>query len=140
MIIMITILLENLVSLYLMWWTRMGPLTRLLDCTGETWNDYLRLKNLCWRIYVCLTCGNKSWNVSGLDQFEARKKLWSELEETGLAVKKESHTLRVPRSQRGGEVRTYYLYMYPSKFQGFKFWWKASSTGNFMSWCLFPCR
>lgn len=41
---------------------------------------------------------------SGLDRFEARKKLWSDLEETGLAVKKEAYTLRVPRSQRGGEV------------------------------------
>ncbi|MED6157828.1 hypothetical protein PIB30_027086 [Stylosanthes scabra] len=41
---------------------------------------------------------------SGLDRFEAGKKLWAELEETGLAVKKEPHTSRVPRSQRGGEV------------------------------------
>ncbi|MCD7460644.1 hypothetical protein HAX54_044041 [Datura stramonium] len=41
--------------------------------------------------------------LSGLDRFEARKKLWSDLEETGLAVKKEAHTSRVPRSQRGGE-------------------------------------
>lgn len=56
-----------------------------------------------------LTYGNNSWNFSGLDRFEAREKLWSELEETGLAVKKEPHTLRVPRSQRGGEVRKYCL-------------------------------
>ncbi|GJT02690.1 valine--tRNA ligase, chloroplastic/mitochondrial 2 isoform X1 [Tanacetum coccineum] len=41
---------------------------------------------------------------NGLDRFEARKKLWAELEETGLAVKKEAHTSRVPRSQRGGEI------------------------------------
>ncbi|CAL9088477.1 unnamed protein product [Musa textilis] len=40
----------------------------------------------------------------GLDRFEVRKKVWSDLEEVGLAVKKESHVLRVPRSQRGGEV------------------------------------
>ncbi|KFK22614.1 hypothetical protein AALP_AAs74870U000100, partial [Arabis alpina] len=40
----------------------------------------------------------------GLDRFKAREKLWADLEETGLAVKKEPHTLRVPRSQRGGEV------------------------------------
>ncbi|XP_042388105.1 valine--tRNA ligase, chloroplastic/mitochondrial 2 [Zingiber officinale] len=40
----------------------------------------------------------------GLDRFEARKKVWSDLEETDLAVKKEPHVLRVPRSQRGGEV------------------------------------
>lgn len=60
---------------------------------------------------ICLTNGNDSWNVSGLDRFEARKKLWSDLEETGLAVKKEPHTLRVPRSQRGGEVRKYEFHM-----------------------------
>ncbi|XP_042396334.1 valine--tRNA ligase, chloroplastic/mitochondrial 2-like [Zingiber officinale] len=40
----------------------------------------------------------------GLDRFEARKKVWSDLEETDLAVKKEPHVLRVPRSQCGGEV------------------------------------
>ncbi|KAJ8513055.1 hypothetical protein OPV22_003489 [Ensete ventricosum] len=40
----------------------------------------------------------------GLDRFEVRNKVWSDLEEVGLAVKKESHVLRVPRSQRGGEV------------------------------------
>ena len=48
---------------------------------------------------------NGTCNISGFDRFEARKKLWLDLEETGLAVKKEPHTLRVPRSQRGGEVR-----------------------------------
>lgn len=49
--------------------------------------------------------GIDTYDNSGLDRFEARKKLWAELEETGLAVKQEAHTLRVPRSQRGGEVR-----------------------------------
>ncbi|PWA69004.1 aminoacyl-tRNA ligase [Artemisia annua] len=45
---------------------------------------------------------------SGLDRFEARKELRAELEETGLAVKKEAHTSRVPRSQRGiGTMFTY---------------------------------
>ena len=41
---------------------------------------------------------------SGMDRFEAREKLWSDLVETKLAVKKEPYMLRVPRSQRGGEV------------------------------------
>ncbi|KAF3772385.1 3-isopropylmalate dehydrogenase [Nymphaea thermarum] len=36
--------------------------------------------------------------------FPACKKLWADLEEAGLAVKKESSTSRVPRSERGGEV------------------------------------
>ncbi|KAJ7531224.1 hypothetical protein O6H91_14G037100 [Diphasiastrum complanatum] len=41
---------------------------------------------------------------SGLDRFVARNKLWADLEEAGLAIKTEPHTLRIPRSQRGGEV------------------------------------
>ena len=45
---------------------------------------------------------------NGLDHFEARKELWAELEETGLAVKKQAHESRVPRSQRGiGTMFTY---------------------------------
>lgn len=47
---------------------------------------------------------NIHYVFSGLDRFEVREKLWADLEETGLAVKKEPYTLRVPRSQRGGEV------------------------------------
>ncbi|MCO5591983.1 hypothetical protein L7F22_045976 [Adiantum nelumboides] len=41
---------------------------------------------------------------SGLDRFEARKKLWADLEAAGLAIKIEPYTLNVPRSQRGGEI------------------------------------
>ncbi|GBF93255.1 valyl-tRNA synthetase [Raphidocelis subcapitata] len=41
---------------------------------------------------------------AGLDRFDARRKLWSDMEAAGLAIKKEDYTLRVPRSQRGGEV------------------------------------
>ncbi|KAI5065077.1 hypothetical protein GOP47_0019772 [Adiantum capillus-veneris] len=43
-------------------------------------------------------------NYSGLDRFEARKKLWEDLEAAGLAIKIEPYTLNVPRSQRGGEI------------------------------------
>lgn len=42
--------------------------------------------------------------LSGLDRFVARTKLWEDLEKSGLALKAEPYTLRVPRSQRGGEV------------------------------------
>lgn len=42
--------------------------------------------------------------LSGLDRFVARAKLWEDLEKSGLAIKAEPYTLRVPRSQRGGEV------------------------------------
>ncbi|MFN2123678.1 MAG: valine--tRNA ligase [Candidatus Promineifilaceae bacterium] len=41
---------------------------------------------------------------SGLDRFEARQKLWADMEEAGLTIKTEAHTLSVPRSQRGGEI------------------------------------
>ncbi|KAK6127768.1 hypothetical protein DH2020_038477 [Rehmannia glutinosa] len=74
---------------------------------GHDHNDYLLARKLGLPI---LNVMNKDGTLNevaglycGLDRFEARKKLWSELEETGLAVKKEAHTLRVPRSQRGGE-------------------------------------
>ncbi|KAL2457288.1 aminoacyl-tRNA ligase [Forsythia ovata] len=75
---------------------------------GHDHNDYLLARKLGLPI---LTVMNKDGTLNevaglycGLDRFEARKKLWSDLEETGLAVKKEAHTLRVPRSQRGGEI------------------------------------
>ena len=41
---------------------------------------------------------------AGLERFEARKKLWSDMEAAGLTLKTEPYTLNVPRSQRGGEV------------------------------------
>ncbi|MDX1615901.1 MAG: valine--tRNA ligase [Candidatus Promineifilaceae bacterium] len=40
----------------------------------------------------------------GLDRFECRARLWSDMEAAGLTEKKEPHQLKVPRSQRGGEV------------------------------------
>eukprot|EP00850_Spirogloea_muscicola_P001167 SM000004S15037 [mRNA] locus=s4:974460:982270:+ [translate_table: standard] len=40
----------------------------------------------------------------GMDRFEARKKIWQDLEAEGLAIKAEPYNARVPRSQRGGEV------------------------------------
>ncbi|XP_062165991.1 valine--tRNA ligase, chloroplastic/mitochondrial 2 isoform X4 [Alnus glutinosa] len=75
---------------------------------GHDHNDYLLARKLGLPI---LNVMNKDGTLNevaglfcGLDRFEARKKLWADLEETGLAVKKEPHTLRVPRSQRGGEI------------------------------------
>lgn len=75
---------------------------------GHDHNDYLLARKLGLPI---LNIMNKDGTLNevaglfcGLDRFEARKKLWADLEETGLAVKKEPHTLRVPRSQRGGEI------------------------------------
>lgn len=109
MIIMITILQKSLVFQYWMSWTRMGHLTRLRDCTGKWCITFVKSLSMRRKVFIFWTlfvifC---MWNLlscSGLDRFEARKKLWADLEDTGLAVKKEPHTLRVPRSQRGGEV------------------------------------
>jgi valyl-tRNA synthetase len=41
---------------------------------------------------------------AGLDRFVAREKLWADMEAAGLTIKRENHTLSVPRSQRGGEI------------------------------------
>ncbi|XP_058722633.1 valine--tRNA ligase, chloroplastic/mitochondrial 2 isoform X1 [Vicia villosa] len=75
---------------------------------GHDHNDYLLARKLGLPILNVMnkdgTLNEVAGMYSGLDRFEARKKLWTELEETGLAVKKEPHTLRVPRSQRGGEI------------------------------------
>ncbi|XP_031257915.1 valine--tRNA ligase, chloroplastic/mitochondrial 2 isoform X1 [Pistacia vera] len=75
---------------------------------GHDHSDYLLARKLGLPILNVMnkdgTLNDVAGLYCGLDRFEARKKLWSELEETGLAVKKVPHTLRVPRSQRGGEV------------------------------------
>jgi valyl-tRNA synthetase len=41
---------------------------------------------------------------AGLDRFEARKKLWADMQAAGLVIREEPYTLNVPRSQRGGEI------------------------------------
>jgi valyl-tRNA synthetase len=43
-------------------------------------------------------------DYNGLDRFDARAKLWEDIEAADLAIKVEPHMQRVPRSQRGGEV------------------------------------
>jgi valyl-tRNA synthetase len=40
----------------------------------------------------------------GLDRYEARKKLWDDMNAAGLVLKEEPYNLTVPRSQRGGEI------------------------------------
>lgn len=41
---------------------------------------------------------------AGLDRFEARKKLWEDMDAAGLTLKVEDIIHTVPRSQRGGEI------------------------------------
>ena len=43
-------------------------------------------------------------SYNGLDRFDARDKLWKDMEGESLTIKVDPHTQRVPRSQRGGEV------------------------------------
>ncbi len=40
----------------------------------------------------------------GLDRFEARKKLWADMEAAGLTIKVDPYLRNTPRSQRGGEI------------------------------------
>jgi len=40
----------------------------------------------------------------GLDRFEARQRLWTDMKAAGLVIRTEPYTLNVPRSQRGGEI------------------------------------
>ncbi|KAM7515840.1 hypothetical protein LguiA_005423 [Lonicera macranthoides] len=75
---------------------------------GHDHNDYLLARKLGLPILNVMNKDGTLNEVAGLfcgmDRFAARKKLWADLEETGLAAKKEPYTLRVPRSQRGGEI------------------------------------
>lgn len=41
---------------------------------------------------------------AGLDRFEARKKLWADMEAAGMTIKVEPYRHAVPRAQRGGEI------------------------------------
>jgi valyl-tRNA synthetase len=41
---------------------------------------------------------------AGLDRFEARKKLWADMETAGMTIKVDDHTYIIPRTQRGGEI------------------------------------
>ena len=50
------------------------------------------------------TMNENAGPYAGLDRYECREKLWADMEAAGLAVKTETYTLQVPRSQRGGEV------------------------------------
>ncbi len=41
---------------------------------------------------------------AGQDRFEARRNLWNDMDKAGLVIKEEPYVLKVPRSQRGGEI------------------------------------
>ncbi len=50
------------------------------------------------------TINEEGGPYQGLDRFECRKKLWADMENAGLVIKVEPYLLKVPRSQRGGEI------------------------------------
>ena len=50
------------------------------------------------------TINEQGGAYEGLDRFEARQKLWADMEAAGLVIKVEPYQLKVPRSQRGGEI------------------------------------
>lgn len=50
------------------------------------------------------TLNSNAGKYCGMDRFEARKKLWNDMESAGLVLKTEKYLTRVPRSQRGGEI------------------------------------
>ncbi|WVZ61983.1 hypothetical protein U9M48_011785 [Paspalum notatum var. saurae] len=80
------------------------PILNVMNKDG-TLNDVAGLYRHAFFFFPNTRELNRTFLITvGMDRFEAREKLWSDLVETNLAVKKELYTLRVPRSQRGGEV------------------------------------
>jgi valyl-tRNA synthetase len=41
---------------------------------------------------------------AGMDRVDCRKKIWADMRAAGLVIKEEPYRMRVPRSQRGGEI------------------------------------
>ena len=46
----------------------------------------------------------RAGKYAGMDRFECRERLWSDMDAAGLVIKTEPYVTRIPRSQRGGEV------------------------------------
>lgn len=75
---------------------------------AHDFNDFtLREKHLLEMINILNKDASLNENAGqyvGLDRFDARKKLWADMEAAGLTIKTQPYTTRIPRSQRGGEV------------------------------------
>ena len=50
------------------------------------------------------TINEKGGPYEGLDRFACREKLWADMDAAGLVIKTEPYMMKVPRSQRGGEI------------------------------------
>ena len=46
----------------------------------------------------------RAGKYAGMDRFDCRERLWSDMDAAGLVIKTEPYVTRIPRSQRGGEV------------------------------------
>ncbi len=50
------------------------------------------------------TLNENAGPYSGMERFKARKQIWNDMQEAGLVLKEEPYMMKVPRSQRGGEI------------------------------------
>ena len=50
------------------------------------------------------TLNENAGKYEGMERFKARKAIWADMEEAGLVIKVEPYMMKVPRSQRGGEI------------------------------------
>ncbi len=50
------------------------------------------------------TMNEQAGAYAGLDRFDCRKKLWSDMEAAGMIIEVRDHQMVIPRTQRGGEV------------------------------------
>jgi valyl-tRNA synthetase len=75
---------------------------------GHDFNDYELYKRHNLTIINVLnsdaTMNANAGIYEGLDRFECRKRLWSDMQQAGLTLEIRDHRYVVPRSQRGGEV------------------------------------
>lgn len=75
---------------------------------GHDFNDYelgqrhdLEIINIMNRD---ATLNENAGQYAGLERFEARKKLWADMEAAGMTDEVKPHAMTVPVSQRGGEI------------------------------------
>ncbi|MEO0565585.1 MAG: class I tRNA ligase family protein, partial [Chloroflexota bacterium] len=75
---------------------------------GHDFNDYeIGLRHELDMINIMnpdATLNDNAGSYAGMDRYEARKKLWSDMEAAGLTIEAKPHEMVLPISQRGGEV------------------------------------
>jgi valyl-tRNA synthetase len=75
---------------------------------GHDFNDYEIAKRHNLRLINIMnpdaSLNENAGPYAGLDRFEAREKLWSDMTAAGMTIRVQEHTMVVPRTQRGGEI------------------------------------